>query len=157
MRFKQGSKVVSRAVLEQAVLARPDVQEVGRVRLRELPARRLQAGRRVLLGGREALRAERPPVGEPLLNLALAREPGAVEAAERALALDRSDPFNWRKRAFTRFVQGDLEGAIADYEQALALDPERRRRAQEHRALPGAARAAARREAVGHRRESPAR
>ena len=42
-----------------------------------------------------------------------------VEAAETALSLDRQDPFNWRKRAYCRFLQKDLEAATKSTVDAI--------------------------------------
>lgn len=50
----------------------------------------------------------------------------AVEAYELALAERPNDPMILNNRGFSRFMQGDLDEAIADLERALRLDPDLR-------------------------------
>ena len=43
---------------------------------------------------------------------------------ELALSLEPNNPYRYSSRAFFKDRMGDLEGAIEDYEKAVALDPE---------------------------------
>jgi len=53
------------------------------------------------------------------------REVEAAEAATRALELDPSSWFAFCLRGAARLATGDYEAAVEDYEEAIALNPER--------------------------------
>lgn len=48
----------------------------------------------------------------------------ALEDLTRARDLEPANPYRYSSRAYIRDAMGDLEGAIADYEQAIKLDPD---------------------------------
>lgn len=48
----------------------------------------------------------------------------SIEAFDKALELDPNNPYRYSSRAFAKARFKDFDGAIADYEQAIVMDPE---------------------------------
>jgi adenylate cyclase len=67
-----------------------------------------------------ALEARFGGVSSARKNALLAR---AVEEARRAVALDKSDHWGYRMLGFALMSKGDLDGAIAAFDKAIALAP----------------------------------
>ncbi len=58
-----------------------------------------------------------------LMLMVLDRFPEGTQAADQSIALGRADSAVFNQRAWGRYKTGDLPGALADAEKAVALDP----------------------------------
>lgn len=54
----------------------------------------------------------------------IGRKSEALSALDRAVELDPGYSYRYASRAWMRNANGDIHGAIADYKQAIALDPD---------------------------------
>lgn len=59
-----------------------------------------------------------------VVNLHLQFKEKSIEAFDKALELEPNNPYRYSSRAFAKARFKDFDGAIADYEKAIEMDPE---------------------------------